>query len=56
MMTLVLVGVLATVLIVGGIFLLMPKDKYIEIDGVRIWQIPNDAEVIFINQAQSNTF
>ncbi|MCX7654681.1 MAG: hypothetical protein N2Z58_08430 [Fervidobacterium sp.] len=50
----VLVGVLAAVLIVGGIFLLMPKERYIEVDGVKIWMIPDDAEVTFINQAQAN--
>ncbi|MFN4224133.1 MAG: hypothetical protein ACK4E1_04940 [Fervidobacterium nodosum] len=54
MMTWVLVGLLAAVLVVGGIFLLMPKEKYIEVDKIKIWQIPNDAEVIFINQAQAN--
>lgn len=50
----VLVGVLAAVLIVGGIFLLMPRERYIEVDGVKIWMIPDDAEVTFINQAQAN--
>lgn len=50
----ILVGVLAAVLVVGGIFLLMPKERYIEVDGVRIWQIPDEAEVTFINQAQSS--
>ncbi len=54
MMTWFLVGLLAAVLIMGGIFLLMLKERYIEVDGVKIWQIPNDAEVIFINQAQAN--
>ncbi|MEN3042932.1 MAG: hypothetical protein ABDH59_06485, partial [Fervidobacterium sp.] len=42
------------VLIVGGIFLLMPRERYIEVDGVKIWMIPNDAEVTFINQAQAS--
>lgn len=50
----VLIGVLAAALVVGGIFLMMPKDRYIEVDGVKIWQIPNDAEVTFVNQAQAN--
>lgn len=50
----VLIGVLAAALVVGGIFLMMPKERYIEVDGVKIWSIPNDAEVVFVNQAQAN--
>lgn len=49
-----LIGVLAVAVVFGLIFLMQPKDKFIEVDGVRIWQIPQNAEVTFINQAQSN--
>ncbi|HCI28567.1 MAG TPA: hypothetical protein DE117_00030, partial [Fervidobacterium sp.] len=55
MMTWVLIGILAVGLVVGGIYFLTPKDKYIEVDGVKIWQIPKDAEVTFINQAQAQS-
>jgi len=55
MMTWVLIGILAVGLVVGGIYFLTPKDKYIEVDGVKIWQIPKDAEVISINQAQAQS-
>lgn len=51
----VLVGVLTAALVVGGIFLLMPKDKYIEVDGVKVWKIPNDAEIVFIDQSKATS-
>jgi hypothetical protein len=51
-LTWVLIGVVAGVVVVGGIFLLMPKDKYIEVDGVKVWKIPSDAEIIFVDQSK----
>jgi len=53
MLTWVLVGVLVAGLVVGGIFLFMPKDRYIEVDGVKVWKIPNDAEVVFVDQSKA---
>jgi len=54
-LTWVLVGVLVAAVVVGGIFLLMPKDKYIEVDGVKVWKIPNDAEIIFVDQSKASS-
>ena len=54
-LTCVLVGVLVAAVVVGGIFLLMPKDKYIEADGVKVWKIPNDAEIIFVDQSKASS-
>ncbi len=51
----VLVGVLVAGLVVGGMFLLMPKDKYIEVDGVKVWKIPNDAEIVFVDQSKATS-
>lgn len=53
MMMWVLVGVLVAVVAVGAIFLLQPKERFIEVDGVKIWQIPQNADVTFINQSQA---
>ncbi|MFN3691553.1 MAG: hypothetical protein ACK4R7_01560 [Fervidobacterium sp.] len=50
----VFVGVLVAVVAVGAIFLLQPKERFIEVDGVKIWQIPQNADVTFINQSQAN--
>jgi len=55
MLTWVLVGVLVAGLVVGGMFLLMPKDRYIEVDGVKVWKIPNDAEVVFVDQSKATS-
>jgi len=54
-LTWVLVGVVVAAVVVGGIFLLMPKDKYIEVDGVKVWKIPNDAEIIFVDQSKASS-
>jgi hypothetical protein len=55
MLTWILVGVLLAGLLVGGMFLLMPKDKYIEVDGVKVWKIPNDAEIVFVDQSKATS-
>jgi len=55
MLTWVLVGVLVAGLLVGGMFLLMPKDKYIEVDGVKVWKIPNNAEIVFVDQSKATS-
>ena len=53
LLTWVLIGVLAVGIVVGAIFFLMPKDKYIEVDGVKGGKIPNDAEIIFVDQSKA---
>lgn len=49
----VLVGLGVAAVVGLVIFLLLPKEQYIEIDGVRVWKIPNDAQIVSINQSQA---
>lgn len=46
------IGVLAALLVVGVVFFMMPKDKYIEAQGIRIWKLPKEAENVQINYSQ----
>ncbi|ANQ53166.1 MULTISPECIES: hypothetical protein [Thermosipho] len=43
------VGVLAAALVVGAIFFLLPKDRYIEAQGIRIWKLPKEAENVQVS-------
>ncbi len=54
MLTIVLVGVLVAAVVVGGIFLLMPKEQWITAAGERIFKIPANAEVKFIDTSREN--
>lgn len=46
------VGVLAVALVVGIVFLIMPKDQYITAQGIKIWKLPKEAENVQINYSQ----
>ena len=52
--TWLLIGVLLVAAIGLGVFFLMqPQDKWIEADGVKVWKIPSDAEIMGVNTAKA---
>ncbi len=52
--TWLLIGVLLVAAIgLGAFFLMQPQDKWIEADGVKVWKIPSDAEIVEVNTAKA---